>query len=102
MKWIKGLLTLVTILLVFLWGILFASENVQPIALDLVIWQLPALRVSIWVVGGFAIGGILGLLMGLGMIARLKAQKLKVSRDLARCQKELAGLKSNAGSLATQ
>lgn len=102
MKWIKSLLTLVTIVLVFVWGILFASENVQLVALDLVVWQLPAARVSIWVVGGFAIGGILGLVMGLVMIARLKAQKLKVSRELARCQKELASLRSTAGALSTQ
>ena len=97
MKWIKGLLTLVALFLVCIWGILFASENVQPVALNLVIWQLPEASVSIWVVGGFALGGMLGLVMGLVMITRLKAQKLRVNRDLAQCQKELATLRSSAG-----
>ena len=97
MRWIKGLFILVMLFLVALWGIYFSSQNVQPVALNLVFWQLPEASVSIWVVGGFALGGILGLAMGLLMIARLKAQKMRVSRDLARCQKELAGLRANTG-----
>ena len=72
MKWIKALLALVALFLVFIWGILFASENVQPVALDLVVWQLPEASVSIWIAAGFVVGGLLGLLMGLVMIVRLK------------------------------
>ena len=95
MKWIKRILVLVFLFAVFLWGMMFTGENVEQIPLHLVFITLPEMSVSVWVVSGFVLGGILGLSFSIFLLGQLKARQVSLTRQLTRCQQELAEFKNN-------
>lgn len=94
MKWIKRIFVFIVMITVFLWGLMFTNENVQQAPLNLIFIALPEMSISVWVAGGFVIGGVLGLLFSLFLLGRLKARQVGLARQLARCQQELAQLKN--------
>ncbi len=96
MKWIKRILVLVILLVVFVWGLMFTSENTQQTPLNLVFTTLPEMSISVWVVAGFVVGGILGLSFSLLLLGQLKARQLSLNRQLTRCQQELAQSKNKS------
>lgn len=89
MKWIKRVLAVLVLLVVFVWAIVFTAENTLQAPLSLVFFTLPEASISVWIVGGFAAGGLLGLLLSLLLIARLKASHLSTRRQLEQCQQQL-------------
>ena len=95
MRWIKGLILAVILLIVVLVGILFAVNNQQTIALNLIWLELPAVSLSVWLLATLVFGVILGMLAMLGVYVRLKATLARSQRqklDSLRTQefKELA------------
>ena len=57
MRWIKGLILAVILLVVMLVGILFAVNNQQAIALNLIWAELPAVSLSVWLLATLAVDG---------------------------------------------
>lgn len=96
MKWLKLLCALIIVLAVFFWGMLFTSENTAQVALNLVFWKSDPASISLWVILGFAAGGVLGLLFSLMLIVKLRTNLMRAERRAKMCEKEVANLRANA------
>lgn len=94
MRWIKGLILAVVLLVVLLIGILFAVNNQQTIALNLIWVELPAISFSVWLLATLTFGVILGMLAMLGVYARLKARLARSERHNKQQRKELDRLRT--------
>ena len=90
MGWVKRLVTVVLAITVFVWGVLFSAENTTEVTLNLVFVELPNARVSLWIVGSFVVGGLLGLVFSLLLIGRLKIRTVRLKRQLAKSHEQLA------------
>ncbi|MDR2213558.1 MAG: LapA family protein [Pseudomonadales bacterium] len=73
MKYITQLLLFLVFLLVVLAGYLFTQRNPEPVALWVGL-QLEARPLSVWILGAFISGGVIGLALGLGIWRGLKTR----------------------------
>jgi len=96
MKWLKRVCILVLLVAAFFWGMLFTSENTAQVALNLVFWQLNPASVSLWVILGFAAGGLLGLTLSLLLVTKLRAGLHRAERRAQLFEKEVINLRTNA------
>ena len=94
MRWIKGLILADILLVVMLVGILFAVNNQQAIALNLIWAELPAVSLSVWLLATLAVGVIVGMLAMLGVYVRLKARLTRSERHNKQQRKELDRLRT--------
>tara|TARA_S200002703_G_scaffold98925_1_gene85559 strand:+ start:2901 stop:3242 length:342 start_codon:yes stop_codon:yes gene_type:complete len=79
-------------------GVLFAVQNPEPVALDLLVVDLAPRSLALWLLATLALGGLLGLLASSIIILRLRAKLVLARRKLEKCKVELdrlrvAGLK---------
>ena len=96
MGWLKKLLFAVFLLAVVAYGALFAVENDARVPLDLLVVELPELRLSLWLVGAFVVGGLCGLLIGGIKLIQSRGRYQSVCRKLSKVEKELNQLKSSS------
>jgi putative membrane protein len=94
MRWIKGLILAVILLIVVLVGILFAVNNQQTVALNLIWLELPAVSLSVWLLATLVFGVVLGMLAMLGVYVRLKATLARSQRQNKQHRKELDSLRT--------
>lgn len=94
MRWIKGLILAIILLIVVLVGILFAVNNQQTIALNLIWLELPAVSLSVWLLATLVFGVVLGMLAMLGVYVRLKANLARSERQNKQQRKELDSLRT--------
>lgn len=94
MRWIKGLILAIILLVVLLVGILFAVNNQQAIALNLIWAELPAASLSVWLLATLTVGVIVGMLAMLGVYVRLKARLARSERHNKQQSKELDQLRT--------
>ena len=94
MRWIKGLMLAVILLIVVLVGILFAVNNQQTVALNLIWLELPAVSLSVWLLATLVLGVIVGMLAMLGVYVRLKAALARSHRHNKQQRKELDSLRT--------
>jgi len=80
-NWFSGLI----LMLVFIAGIIFSYYNTEPVVLVFGSWRSQALALSVWVIGAFVAGGLLGLLVGVGVFRQRRMRK-----EIRRLKKELA------------
>lgn len=96
MRWITRLLWLIALFMVAALGVLFSVQNDTPVPLDLLVVQLPALDVSIWLICALALGVVLGMLAATLALLKLAAAKASLRRQLTQCERELARLRAAA------
>lgn len=84
MRLLKSLLLLLLIVLVVAMGLLFSMENTTLIPLNILVAELPAQRLSTWVILAFFAGGLFGMLSALLLVLRLQASRLRLLRRLKR------------------
>ncbi len=99
MRWIRRVLVVVLLLLVLIFGLLVSLQNAQSVPLDLLIFQLQARPIAVWLLATFALGGVLGLLVGSVALLRSQASRYRLRRRLENCEKALSELKSTPISL---
>ena len=58
MKLIKTLLIAVLALLALVIGILFSSRNSAPVAVDMLVLQLPPMSIALWILLSFTLGAV--------------------------------------------
>jgi uncharacterized membrane protein YciS (DUF1049 family) len=92
MKLLKNLLTLVIILIVFGYGVLFSIYNEQNVELDFIFLDSLPVPLSIWSGGLIILGIMLGLLIG-------SASKMLQGIENKRLQKELKNAKNKLEKL---
>ena len=83
MRWLRQGLTLLLAVGAVAAGGLFSLQNIEEIPLDLMVVQLPAQPVAIWVLAALAVGVVIGL--GTGALLALKRsatiRRLRKQRD---------------------
>lgn len=94
MAFLRNLLLLVIALAMAAVGVLFALQNPQPVPLDILVMQLPARSVALWVLSALAIGGILGMALSFLAVLRLRARLASLRRQLAKSQTEVDRLRT--------
>ena len=90
MRWILRLLGLVILVAVAVVGVLFSIQNNTPVPLDLLVVQLPAVDVSIWLIAALGLGVVLGMLAASLALLRPTAAGTGVRRQLTQCARKLA------------
>ncbi|WP_110643602.1 LapA family protein [Salinicola sp. CPA57] len=94
MRWLKGVILAIILIVVLLLGILFAVNNQQPLPLDLIWVQLPQASLSLWLLVALACGVILGMLAMTGMYLRLQTLLTRAQRHNQQQRKELDRLRT--------
>ena len=91
MSALKRLLAGVFAIGVFVAAVVFAFYNDTPVAIGLGAWRSPPQAVSIWILGAFLGGGLLGLLLGLRLFQGLRrgSREKKLIRQLATARGEI-------------
>ena len=84
MRWLRQGLTLLLAVGAVAAGGLFSLQNTEEISLNLMVVQLPAQPVAIWVLASLAVGVVIGL--GTGSLLAIKRsatiRRLRKQRDL--------------------
>ncbi len=92
MRKIKLILTLAAGLLVLLLGVLFTIHNTDKVSIDLIWIQLPEASLSIWLIGFFAAGTLLGMLLTSTRSIFLSARLSSTNRKQRRTEEQLKRL----------
>lgn len=87
MRLLKRILIIALMFVVLAFGVLFSIQNTSLAPLDLLVVQLPAQRLSLWVLLAFAVGGACGMLISTAAIVRLKSRALMLQRQLNKASK---------------
>ena len=82
MQYLKRLVALAMALGVGVWSLVFSLSNQQQVALNLVFFELSSQRVSLWIVGAFVLGGIVGMLSASGALFRAWRLQSVMAREL--------------------
>lgn len=93
MRWLKGLILAIILLIVLLVGILFAVNNQQTLPLNLIWIELPSATLSFWLLASLAVGVILGMLAMSGVYFRLRTLLTRAQRHNQQQRKELDKLR---------
>ncbi|MEC9483983.1 MAG: LapA family protein [Halomonas sp.] len=93
MRWLKGLLLAIILLVVLLLGILFAVNNQQALPLNLIWFELPPASLSLWLLVALAVGVLLGMLAMTGVYLRLRTLLTRAQRHNQQQRKELDRLR---------
>lgn len=93
MRWLKRLVTVLVLALVLAGGLLFSLQNAITVPVDLLVYQTVERPVSVWLLVAFALGGVIGLVVGSAALVRVQSSRLRLRRQLQACEKELAQLK---------
>ena len=62
MKLLRKLLTVLTVLVTLVVGVLFALRNSLPVSLDLLVYTFGPQSIALWILVAFALGGLLGMM----------------------------------------
>jgi putative membrane protein len=89
MKFLRNLLVLVFIAGVAFVGAMFATANDTPVPLDMLIYTFEPKTLSLWVLGAFALGGVLGMLASSVILLRMRASLGSARRQLDKTRDEL-------------
>lgn len=83
MRWLRQGLTLLLAVGAVAVGGLFSLQNTYEVPLDLIVFQLPAQPVAIWVLAALAVGVTVGLAAGALLALRRAAtiRRLRKERD---------------------
>jgi len=93
MNVLRKVVSLLVVLAMLAVGVLFALQNHQPIAVDLLVYEFAPRSVALWLLAALALGGVLGLLVSSVIILRLRGGLAVAQRKLDKCKIELDRLR---------
>lgn len=92
MRTVKLILTLAAGLLVLLLGVLFAIRNTAKVGIDLIWIELPEASLSLWLIGFFVVGIVLGVVLTSARSMLLAARLSSTSRKQRKAEEQLKRL----------
>ena len=98
MQKLSNLLSGLFLILVFIASITFTYFNSTPVIIKFGSWQVAQLPVSVWIIGAFVSGGLLGLLLGLRFFSglRSKSEIRRLNEKLHATELEVIKLRSQS------
>jgi lipopolysaccharide assembly protein A len=93
MKFVRRLLVFVVLVSMITAGVFFAAANDAAVPLNLLFHTFEPRSLALWVLGSFALGGFIGMLVSSAIMVRLRASLGASKRQLQRTQTELNGLR---------
>jgi putative membrane protein len=99
MKLLRNILTVLFLLAMIVVGVLFALQNKSPVPLDLLVYTFEPKSLALWVLGAFALGGVLGMVVSSFILVRMRASLGSSKRQLDKVRTEVSQLRSE-GSVA--
>ncbi len=94
MSTIKKLLLSLLLFVLFVFGLIYGTDNSTPVSLAFLNWKTPQWPVSWWVLVAFAVGTGLGYLLNIGVNVRAKVDGLKTKKELQKSKDELDKLRT--------
>ena len=94
MKLLRKVITLLLVLAMLAVGVLFALQNKEPVALDLLVYTFAPHSLALWVLAAFTLGGVAGMLASSLVILRLRTARANANRQLQRANTELDRLRT--------
>ena len=73
MKHLRKFLTVLTVLVTLLAGVLFALQNEAPVPLDLLIYTFQPQSLALWILIAFVLGAIMGMVVSSVILMRARA-----------------------------
>ena len=100
MRKISSLLSGLFLILVFTVSATFTYFNSDPISISVGAWQSPSQPISVWIIGAFVLGGLIGLLFGLEIFKNLKlrAENRYLNRQLDKVKKQVLQLRGKSST----
>jgi putative membrane protein len=89
MQQFRRIITVVVVLAAVFVGVLFALQNREPVALDLLVYTFAPRSLALWVLIAFALGGVAGIAVSSAILLRGRAALASCRRQLAKARKEL-------------
>jgi len=90
MKLLRNLLTIAVLIAMVAIGVLFALQNKAPVPLDLLVYTFEPQSLALWVLGAFAIGGVLGMLVSSVLLVKTRAALGSSRRQLEKTKQQLS------------
>ena len=89
------------LLCAFLFSVIFSFFNTQPTVVSLGYFDTPALPLAVWILGAFAVGGLLGLVLVAASLKGLRHKRAisKVEAKLKAANKRIAELEEQASAV---
>jgi len=94
MSTIKKLLLGLLLFVLFIFGLIYGTDNSTPVSLVFLNWKTPEWPVSWWVLVAFCLGTGLGYLLNIGVNVRTKVGTLKTKKELQKSKDELDKLRT--------
>ena len=96
MRQLTQLLSGFFLLLVFAVSVTFTFYNSVPVTIGIGSWQFQPQPVSVWIIGAFVSGGLLGLLLGLGLFRNVKSRVeiRRLTKALIEAEQKVSSLHS--------
>jgi len=98
MKLLRNILTVLVVLAMAAVGVLFALQNKTPVPLDLLIYTFEPKSLALWVLGAFALGGVLGMVVSSFILVRMRASLSSSRRQLDKARVEVSQLRGEASA----
>ena len=89
MRTIKLILTLVIGLAVLLIGVLFTIHNTDKVSIDLIWFKLPEASLSLWLIGFFVAGTLMGIILTSTRSLLLRARLSALHRKQRQAEEKL-------------
>jgi uncharacterized membrane protein YciS (DUF1049 family) len=96
MKQMRNLLTALFVIAMLVASMLFASQNKEPVPLDLLVYTFAPHSLALWVLVAFAVGGSLGMIVSSVILVRTRASLGACRKQLDRAQQDLSKLRGTA------
>ena len=93
MRFLATLTSILLVVAITAAGILFALQNSTRVPLDILVYTFEPRSLALWVLGAFAVGGGVGLLVSSGLMFRQHAALASRDRQLRRARDELDKLR---------
>lgn len=94
MRFLKRVIVVLLMLSVLLLGILFTLHNMTPVNIDLIFFTLPEASLSLWLLGAFALGGFVGVILSSIMLVSLKTRLYYLNKKVSSTRQELNKLRT--------
>lgn len=93
MNAVRKVVYLLVVLAMVALGVLFALQNSQLVAVDILLYEFAPRSLALWLLTVLALGGLLGMLVSSLITLRLRTQLSLAQRKLDRCKLELDRLR---------